>query len=544
MAGHQEEPATKKLKATPSVLHSDVLGSTAAGRAAIQAAYATTKPFPHYQIPQLCTREHMNKVHTECVTHLEGNFKETDLFKLYQTIDLGNLKRSDALASQLPALLELRDALYGQEFREYIASITGSPPLTDKVDCAANVYMKGCHLLPHDDVIGTRCVSYVIYLSDPDDDWTAADGGSLELYPAMTSNDRVPDLVPTAFALPTYNTMALFTVIPGVSFHSVQEVYADKPRLSIQGWFHQAQAPAGVEAATEEQLKVLRQHVEPFTELSMDVIQTPQLTAADCAFLSTFVNPTYLQAATMSAVQASFQDSGSLQLLDFLLPELAQSITDATHAADARDALGRGNVPSYTAGYGDEWEPRGPVHLQRYLTFVGQGAMSESASAGHLLARVKTELMASAVFQKYLWLLTGFLPTALRSQVRRFRAGLDYTLAHEQSVPESTCLDLVLSFSDCRDVDAKEAWNSGDVGGFECYMPAEEDGLGDVAKGLDDDETTVVTVHAQSNVLNLVLHDQGTMKFVKFVSAQAPGSRWDVSVEYEIAQVELEEDGV
>jgi Rps23 Pro-64 3,4-dihydroxylase Tpa1-like proline 4-hydroxylase len=29
-----------------------------------------------------------------------------------------------------------------------------------------------CHLLCHDDVIGTRCVSYIIYLTDPDDEWT------------------------------------------------------------------------------------------------------------------------------------------------------------------------------------------------------------------------------------------------------------------------------------------------------------------------------------------------------------------------------------
>ncbi|EQC34335.1 hypothetical protein SDRG_08107 [Saprolegnia diclina VS20] len=547
MADQAREPLPKKAKfdAKPSVLHPDLLQSSAAARASVQAAYATTKPYPHYQIPALCTREHMNKVHHECITHLEGNFKETDLFKLYQTIDLGNLKTSDKIAKDLPALLELRDALYGKEFRDYITAITGCPPLTDKVDCAANVYMQGCHLLPHDDVIGTRCVSYVIYLSDPDDDWTVVDGGSLELYPSMASNDRVPDLVPTAFALPTYNTMALFTVIPGVSFHSVQEVYAEKPRLSIQGWFHQAVAPAGVDAATQEQLSVLREHVSPFGELPMDsIVQNPQLTSGDLAFLRAFVNPIYLAMRTIGDIQSSFRSSGSLQLHDFLKSDLADAIATATRSADDAVQLGSGQVPQYTAGYDEAWDPRGPVHLQRYLAYVGEGAKSSSASAGQLLGHIKDELVASQPFQKFIWLLTGFLPTGVRSQVRRFRAGLDYTLAHEQTLPAETLLDLVLCFADCRGADAKEAWGSGDVGGFECYQSAEEDGLGDVAKGLqddDDDDDALVTVHAQHNALNLVMHDENTMKFVKFVSVRAPGSRWDVSVEYTIAQVELDE---
>jgi Rps23 Pro-64 3,4-dihydroxylase Tpa1-like proline 4-hydroxylase len=39
--------------------------------------------------------------------------------------------------------------------------------------------------LNHDDVIGTRAVSFIIYLTDPDEPWTAEDGGALELYPLV-----------------------------------------------------------------------------------------------------------------------------------------------------------------------------------------------------------------------------------------------------------------------------------------------------------------------------------------------------------------------
>ncbi|OQR93185.1 hypothetical protein THRCLA_08503 [Thraustotheca clavata] len=537
------ERANKKLKVETAVLDPQLLSTPKAQRKEIQDKYVATKPYPHYQIPILCTKEHMNKVHNECVTHLQGNYKETDLFKLYQTIDLGNLKHTDDVAKNLPSLLQLRDALYGEEFRQYIQDITGCPKLTEKVDCAANVYMAGCHLLPHDDVISTRCVSYVIYLSDPEDTWTAQDGGQLEIYPEMESNKRVPDLIPTAFALPSYNTMALFTVIPGVSFHSVQEVYADKPRLSIQGWFHQEAIPSGVEEATNEQIKVFSALESPFAELSMDIVQEPQLTNDDITLLKKFINPIYLGKSTIQMIQKSFQDNGSLQLHDFLHTDFAESISIATNAADQRSKLGNGKIPQYKAGYGKQWEPRGPVHLQRYLEYMGKGDDSEEATAGELLAFVKENLFASPPFQKFIWLITGFLPTSVRQQVRRFRAGLDYTLAHKQSCQESTLLDLVLCFVDTNSTDAQEAWSSGDVGGFECFMSAEEDGLGDVAKGLEDeDNELIVTVHALNNALNLGLHDENTMKFVKFLSARAPSSRWDVKVEYEIAQVELEQD--
>jgi Rps23 Pro-64 3,4-dihydroxylase Tpa1-like proline 4-hydroxylase len=51
--------------------------------------------------------------------------------------------------------------------------------------CLLLIVLQGGHLLNHDDVIGTRAVSFIIYLTDPDDPWTAEDGGALELYPLV-----------------------------------------------------------------------------------------------------------------------------------------------------------------------------------------------------------------------------------------------------------------------------------------------------------------------------------------------------------------------
>ena len=42
----------------------------------------------------------------------------------------------------------------------------------------------------------------------------------------------------------------------------------------------------------------------------------------------------------------------------------------------------------------------------------------------------------------------------------------------------------------------------------------------------------MLNVSATPNSLNLVLRDEGLMRFVKYVSAAAPSSRWDVAAEY------------
>eukprot|EP00951_Prasinocladus_malaysianus_P013597 scaffold103075_cov40-Prasinocladus_malaysianus.AAC.1 len=75
--------------------------------------------------------------------------------------------------ARLPQLQALRNELYSPEFRQAVERMTGCGSLNDRTDMSANVYSQGHHLLCHDDVIGTRRVSYIIYLTCPDDPWTA-----------------------------------------------------------------------------------------------------------------------------------------------------------------------------------------------------------------------------------------------------------------------------------------------------------------------------------------------------------------------------------
>lgn len=57
-----------------------------------------------------------------------------------------------------------------------------------------------------------------------------------------------------------------------------------------------------------------------------------------------------------------------------------------------------------------------------------------------------------------------------------------------------------------------------------------------------EDDGTLLTVQPGFNRLLLVLRDQGVMHFVKYVSAAADGSRWDICGEYECGAVEVEDE--
>ena len=49
-----------------------------------------------------------------------------------------------------------------------------------------------------------------------------------------------------------------------------------------------------------------------------------------------------------------------------------------------------------------------------------------------------------------------------------------------------------------------------------------------------NEEPGLLSVSAATNSLNLVLYGKNLMHFVKYVSAAAPGSRWDVACEFTI----------
>jgi hypothetical protein len=218
------------------------------------------------------------------------------------------------------------------------------------------------------------------------------------------------------------------------------------------------------------------------------------------------------------------------------------------------------------------------------------------------------------------------MPLKYAVEARRFRPGLDYTLATSEG--NEARLDVVLGLTppvrdpaDSSDEDddpptrgrsrrklgkeANRGWVMGEWGGWECYMaphneeddpavyrssehknghgaeasrtapngrhvetskskhmeldsssfrspspalsssnstPGNDASMDEFSDGSEVEDSTLLTVQPGYNRLLLVLRDERVMRFVKYVSAAAEGSRWDVCGEYEVGMLE-EQDG-
>lgn len=510
----------------------------------LQTQYASSQPYSHAQIKNLFDSEFLGEVKEEIKSQTKVNFKESDLFRVYQSIDLANLEPGSELAEQLPNVMKLREVLYSQEWRSFIEKLCGLPPSTliEKIDCACNCHAPGCHLLCHDDVIGTRKVSYIIYLTE--EDWKQDEGGSLELYgqqldnPA-NENDSSP--IPLARAWPEFNSMAFFVVKPGESFHAVQEVMGERPRLSLQGWYHAATPPENMEMATLQQLKADREDSKVgAAELIFDSSEEKELSDADMKYLSKYLKEEYLKEESMDEIKKKFGNDSSVQLRNFLQDKWVPKMESRKGKKRAND------MNHYMEGISSEWKLRGPAHKQRYLEFQPQSSTTDCPVIGSMMHYVKMKVFQSPVFARYLKRITGLeQPTGIKEgKIRRFRPGLDYTVAHYGLLVQESVLDATLCFVADDHEDDKAKWEYGDSGGFECYIEAdEEEGQGNQAADEynEDDDTELLSVSASNNTLSLVYRDPGTMRFIKYVGSSAPSSRFDIAMVYQVP--ESEDDG-
>ncbi|KAJ3294342.1 hypothetical protein HK104_003651 [Borealophlyctis nickersoniae] len=539
-----------------SAFKKDLLGPATSTTLAEQ--FAESKPYLHCVIDGLIDDGLLRKVRDEIKDALHFTVKETDIYKVFQTGDLANL---DGLPphelSKLTSLFTLRNALYSSEFRSFLARVTGCGSLSGtKTDMSINTYMEGCHLLNHDDVIGSRRVSYILYLTDPEEEWKEEYGGALELYPVVKKG--TPGVAPTKSIPPKWNQFVMFTVQPGHSFHSVEEVVVDgKPRLSISGWFHVPQAgeigydEEREKAEAKSSLEQLQEEDEDeggFVEYESSGEQVGDgteeedvmLGEEDIKYLAEWINPQYLKPTTVDQVSERFLEDSSIQLVDFLKKDVAAQIEAATREQDERDGLHLPQMPKHGTGEDDDWKAQGPPHKWRYLSLQPSAKPSTQSpnKTTPLFAGLRT-LFSSPSFRTYLTLLTHLHPTSNRGLARRFRPGLDYTLA--TSSRASQILDATLCLAPSA-ASPTSLWSTDEVGGYDCYMSPHTDTESDPAVyKMVEDEGALLTVSCGWNVLNLVVRDEGLMKFIKYVSARSEGSRWDVAFEYGVRQDE--EDG-
>ncbi|KAJ9655340.1 putative component of NuA3 histone acetyltransferase complex [Neophaeococcomyces mojaviensis] len=472
-------------------------------------SYATSGPYPHAVVSNLIQESLLRDVRSEIINNITFTLKETDIYRIHQSGDLANLsKLPKEQLRKLPSLVKLRDALYSQDFRAWVSQVTGAGKLSgQKTDMAVNVYTPGSYLLCHDDVIGSRRVSYILYLTDPDNPWKAEWGGGLRLYPTEDRKNKAGEDVKVPFAKwslnipPSFSQLSFFAVRPGESYHDVEEVYHGKNaeedkgriRMAVSGWFHipqegedgyeegveQAQAQKsslaqlqGAADEFDEPQTIFRHFDEPRRVINAQLTATEVdpgdeddeddtiLTEQDLTFLIQYIAPGFLVPDKLDELSEAFQDTSMLQLDTFLAEKFAKQLKTYIQAAEITPDTSTNSTDSPQS-----WPIARPPHKHRFA-YLREDTKIENIESATPISRLLVDLLHSHAFKKWLALATGLESSSLVRQhalARRFRAGVDYALANTYT-GEQPRLEFTINMSpttgwEHEDKPAKEATN-------------------------------------------------------------------------------------
>ncbi|KAJ5038880.1 uncharacterized protein L3040_006559 [Drepanopeziza brunnea f. sp. 'multigermtubi'] len=569
--------------------------------------YAKSEPYKHGVITSLIDDDLLRSVRDEIRENVQFTPKETDIYKIHQSGDLANLDGlEDSALEKLPSVLRLRDAMYSSQFRKYVSKITGSGELSGrKTDMAINVYTPGCYLLCHDDVIGSRRISYILYLTDPDIPWEEKWGGALRLFPTTTHEDDgvttiTPDPDTSKIIPPAWNQLSFFAVQPGLSFHDVEEVYhaknekqlakdGNRIRMAISGWFHIPQiGEEGYVEGEEEKwgknssLKQLQGNPDRYDmpkpqPITVDLPTESNVEGfdeADLDFLLKYMAPTYLTPDTLEAIAEQFAEESTVTLDGLLSKKFSSRVREYVEAQEASP------LPSSSTEIDKgPWKVARPPHKHRYLYLQPFSSSTvDKASLEDPIKELTEVFLSSRQFRQWLKLATKGEIENYDILARRFRRGLDYALAtshegeprlelslgltptpgwgaeedegegadeHEEKDPAPKKKSKSKKNGDSQtngkdkkkepepEPEPEEPKEEDDVGGYETYMAGDEDDAADAAvyKAAtgEEDDNVLFTMPATWNKMSIVLRDSGVLKFVKYVSKNAKGDRWDIS---------------
>ncbi|POS86461.1 hypothetical protein EPUL_001967 [Erysiphe pulchra] len=587
--------------------------------------YASSSPYKHAAINSLIDDQLLRSVRTEILKNIHFTLKETDIYKIYQSGDLANLDGlEDRALEKLPSLLKLRDALYSSSFRKYISTITGCGGLSGrKTDMAINVYTPGCYLLCHDDVIGSRRVSYILYLTDPDHPWKEEWGGALRLFPTKEINeDGVKTVIPCPDSRenlpPAWNQLSFFAVQPGVSFHDVEEVHyaatikhlaedGGRVRMAISGWFHIPQkGEKGYIEGEEENwgknssLKQLQGNPDrydyPKAQPNPVIVYSNEekedvLSESDLDFLLKYISPNYLTPDTLESVARQFIDLSCVTLDSLLSQKFSDRVKEYIETQDIHKVYIDG-VDTKKGSY----KVAQPPHKHRFLYIQPQSSQlqKDRMKLENPLTELLEVLLPSQEFRRWLELATDCTIESSDLLLRRFRRGSDYSLATKYNgkpqleislsltptlgwgedeepteseedndsnfIKENPKVDVTFdvkkekehvdelkeergSFKQMLKMRSNESLSRDDFGGQEIYMAGDDDNETDDAAVYkhsidEEDDNILFIIPASWNKMSIVLRDPGTLKFVKYVSKNAQGDRWDISGTYGVKEEE------
>lgn len=476
-------------------------------------------PFPHLILPTVFPDTLLTAARREIQNELRFTPLETDIFQYHATGDLSNLDELPPReASRLKNLLRIRNAIFRDDFRTFLErSLPGCGPLSATVkDMSIQEYGLGSHLLPHGDEVGTsRRVAFCLDLS-PQLDETA--GGSMQFYDGK-------QVSPAKEIDPIGGQLIAYLVEPGKSYHAITEVRRQDatvekildpdssplpPRLVLSGWFHMRDPPQGDKGKSPS----IPADVTDFTEYpESDTTPLPgsSLTPDEVEFLRPWLNPAYLSPATQRQLFNRFGDDSHILLADFFNSKVAQLLQSDLRERERGPLANRKD---------EQWDVAGPPHLRRYLSLQPPSrAVSVEPTADtqrQLLHHLQTTLLPSPAFRHFLANITQLLPLSHRPiQVRRFRRGEDYTVAHGEQPGADAVLDVCVGLSAPPEHSEKakkgskgrsevpasikwhKRWEEGEYGGFECYLTqgANDDDEDEVEEGGSAESTRKRSSH-------------------------------------------------
>jgi Rps23 Pro-64 3,4-dihydroxylase Tpa1-like proline 4-hydroxylase len=604
----------------------------------IKQSIIDSQPYHWGTIKNLIDDDLLRNVRKEIMSEIEFTRKETDIYKIFQSGDLANLSAMpDELLQRLPSVYKLRSAIYSDTFRNFMSEVTGCGDLSGvKADLSIQLYTKGCHLLTHDDVIGSRRVSFILYMPDPDTKWKSHYGGGLQLFDSLVPN--VPKSDVHSKLVPEFNQIAFFQVQPGLSFHAVEEVKVDRQRLSLQGWFHIPQKGEkgfipGEQERTErkstlQQLESKELREYDFPKLKLSKISNPisvqdsSLTALDIDYLSQFINPSLLTVESITKLSNIFNEESVVDILSFLNKDYESIFRKQMKNVEMNEFP---PMPTSEEAVSLQypWKLAMPSHKQRYMymdgteredisspesiAVINQAEDTSNNSNFKLTAqvlRLKNQItdaeyeqsmsenpnsvrnleisaklcdlgamLKSRSFRKWLTEITKLKLMKQQAIIRRFRPGSDFILATKNTKDEDD--DTTDSSADFMDglleatlnLTPTQGWESGEWGGYElCLIDDEEDdakknkpiavptkmGKSESGVELNEDEAAIYRTADQDSVVyegqaswnkfSLMFRDPSVLKFVKYVSFEAPGSRWDINCSWKCVDQNADED--
>lgn len=207
----------------------------------------------------------------------------------------------------------------------------------------------------------------------------------------------------------------------------------------------------------------------PFTPYKAD--PPAGLTPSHLKFLSDFLAPSYLSTATLEKLSGQFVEASEIVLHNFLKNDLAEKIKQETKSVDERDYPDN-EIPSQDLGEGDGWTLQGPTSKQRYANLTSQSKSTP------MLESVLRQLLPSEAFRAWISVVSSLAPVGYRVEARRFRKGLDYTLAGADESGGEAQLDVCLGTTWWADVEpgTDEEDKLVDNGGWDCYLaPPDKD---------------------------------------------------------------------